>query len=328
MPRALETLAATLLAALLTTSAFAQPVPPRPKSVTEERLATARAGVAALGKQWNAEVSAATERLYVDVHRTVDSSGIQVKSNLRYGPDPQQTLDLYVPDGGFSEPSLVLVYLHGGDFAHGDKVGSSGDGLIYGNVARFIARAGGIGVNANYRLAPAAKWPSGAEDVRLLLEWLHANIAPYGGDTTNIILMGSSVGATHIATYLLKQDAQLRDGPGVSAAILASGAFGDFDDVPGARDYFGKRRGARTPLQLVDVYRGKTVPILLWSGEYDVTSVEADVDAMYAKLSRNYGAVPTLAKLPGHNRVSPVLSFDTGDMSVMGPLMRFYHSVR
>src|SRR4051812_20214621 len=259
MSRILGALGTAFFAALLAANAVAQAVPPAPKSVTEERLAAARAGVAALGKHWNAGGSAATEQLYVDVHRTVDSSGIQVKSNVSYGPDPQQTLDLYVPDGGFSEPSLVLVYLHGGDFAHGDKQGAVGEGLIYGNVARFIARVGGIGVNANYRLAPAAKWPSGAEDVRLILEWLHKNIAPYGGDTTNIILMGNSVGATHIATYLLKADAQLGNGPGVSAAILASGAFGNFDDLPGAREYFGRHGGARTPLQLVDSYRGKTV---------------------------------------------------------------------
>src|SRR5690349_21605592 len=105
MPRTLLNLATGVFVALLTVNAVAQPPPSRPKSVTEERLADALTGVAALGKQWNPEVGAATERLYLDVHRTVDSTGIQVKSNLSYGPDPQQTLDLYVPDGGFSEPS-------------------------------------------------------------------------------------------------------------------------------------------------------------------------------------------------------------------------------
>jgi acetyl esterase/lipase len=326
MSRIPKTLLASLILTLFGASvALAQPPPASP---TAERLAEARAGVAKLGKHWSPEINAETERLYAVVHRGIDSSGIQQKSDISYGPDPQQTFDLFVPDGGFTEPSLVLIYLHGGELSRGDKRGESGDGLVYGNVARFIARVGGIGINANYRLAPGAKWPSGADDVRLLLEWVRKNIGPYGGDTSNVILMGTSVGATHIATYLLKEDSQLDDGLGVSAAILASGAFGDFGDVAGAREYFGKRAAARTPLRLVDSYRGKTVPILLWSGEYDVASVEADVAQMYARLRGQYPGVPTLVALPGHNRVSSALSFDTGDLSVMGPVMRFYHTVR
>jgi acetyl esterase/lipase len=318
-------LMSSLVSLLGAGAAVAQHPPPSPAA---ERLADIRARVAALGKHWSSEINAETERLYAEVHRGIDSSGIQQTSDISYGPDPQQTFDLFVPDGGFTEPSVVLVYLHGGELSRGDKRGEAGDGLVYGNVARFIARGGGIGINANYRLVPGAKWPSGADDVRLLLEWVHENIGRYGGDTSNVVLLGTSVGATHIATYLLKEDSQLADGPGVSAAIFASGAFGDFREVAGAREYFGKRGAARTPLRLVDSYRGKTVPILLWSGEYDVAAVEADVAAMYERLRSNYREVPTLVKLPGHNRVSSVLSFDTGDLSVMGPLMRFYHTVR
>jgi acetyl esterase/lipase len=327
MSRLPKNLVASLLVTLFGMSAAFAQHPPTPSRAAEQ-LVEIRARVAALGKNWSAEINAETERLYADVHRGIDSSGIQVTPDISYGPDPQQIFDLFVPDGGFTEPSVVLVYLHGGELSRGDKRGESGDGLVYGNVARFIARVGGIGINANYRLTPTAKWPSGADDIRLLLDWVRNNIGPYGGDTTNVVLMGTSVGATHIATYLLKEDSQLADGPGISAAILASGAFGDFREVTGAREYFGKRAAARTPLGLIDSYRGKAVPILLWSGEYDVASVEADVAKMYAQLRSQYREIPTLVTLPGHNRVSSVLSFDTGDLSVLGPMMRFYHTVR
>ncbi len=326
MPRLPQKLVMPLILALLGASpAVAQHPAPSPAA---ERLADVRSRIAALGKQWSAEINAETERIYADVHRGIDSSGIKQTSDISYGPDPEQTFDLFVPDGGFTEPSVVLVYLHGGDLSHGDKRGESGEGIVYGNVAKFIARGGGIGINANYRLAPRAKWPSGAEDVRLLLEWVHENIEPSGGDTSNVILIGSSVGATHIATYLLEEEFQLAGGPGISAAILASGAFGDFREVAGAREYFGKRAGAKTPLRLLDSYRGKAVPILLWSGEYDVASVEADVAEMYEQLRGKYRSVATYVTLPGHNRVSSVLSLDTGDLSVMGAMMRFYHTVR
>ena len=42
-------------------------------------------------------------------------------------------------------------------------------------------------------MAPNAEWLTGAEDVRLLLQWVRANIEPYGGNPNNIVLMGNHV---------------------------------------------------------------------------------------------------------------------------------------
>jgi triacylglycerol lipase len=299
--------------------------PPERNSAYEARM-----GVAALGKQWNAEVNAETERLYTAVHREVDSTGIQKISDLSYGPDEQQTFDLFVPEGGFSEPSVVLVYFHGGGLVRGDKNTEASDGLIYANVARWIARAGGIGINANYRLVPNAKWPSGAEDIRLLLEWVHENIERYGGDVTNVVLMGNSAGAAHIATYLFHEPSQLPDGPGISAAILSSGAFGAVPESDAERAYFGAGEdgAGRMPLNLVDTYDGERVPTLLWSAEYDVSSIETGVAEMYTKLCRKYEDCPMFAQLQGHNHVSHVMSLDSDDTEVVNVLISFYHTVR
>ncbi len=38
----------------------------------------------------------------------------------------------------------------------GDKVSAATDNLIYSNIGKAVARIGGIGINANYRLAPEA----------------------------------------------------------------------------------------------------------------------------------------------------------------------------
>jgi triacylglycerol lipase len=287
----------------------------------------ARAGVAAIGKQWNAQVNADTTRLYTALQHHVDSSGIRQIADLSYGPHEQQTFDLFVPEGGFSEPSTVLIYLHGGGLSRGDKNTEGSDGLIYGNVGRWIARAGGIGINANYRLVPDAKWPSGAEDIRLLLEWVRENIGPYGGDPNNVVLMGNSAGATHLATYLFHEPSQLQDGPGITAAILSSGAFGQAAESDAARAYYGEDGAARMPLALVDSYQGKAVPVLLWSAEYDVPSIEAGVAEMYAKLCRKYEDCPMFVQFQGHNHVSHVMSIDSADMEVANVIMRFYHTV-
>jgi alpha/beta hydrolase fold len=57
-------------------------------------------------------------------------------------------------------------------------------------VPLYFARKGMVGVNATYRLAPAAKWPAAAEDVKVLVAWLKSNAARFGGDPNRIYLIG------------------------------------------------------------------------------------------------------------------------------------------
>ncbi|WP_428096761.1 alpha/beta hydrolase [Candidatus Rariloculus sp.] len=291
--------------------------------------AHARAGVAELGKQWNGEINAATLALYTEVHRQVDSSGIQRIADLSYGPHELQKIDLFLPEQRFNEPARVLIYFHGGGLVRGDKVSPGTDGLIYSNIAKFMARSGGIGINANYRLVPEAQWPSGAEDLRMLLRWVKENILDYGGDPNSVIVMGNSAGSTHVATYLFHEASQLEDGPGVAGAILSSGAFlaGDGD---AARAYFGERaaeRETRAPLGLVDAYQGEPVPILLWSAEYDPASIETGVAELYAKLCRKYRDCPMFTQFQGFNHVSHVMSIDSDDSEVANAMIRFFHSI-
>jgi arylformamidase len=261
-----------------------------------------RAGVAALGKQWNASVAEATTELYSGLS-TPDAAEVRRIADLAYGPNEEQRLKLFVPEGGFSELTTVLAYL-GDESSRGAR-----------NVGAYAARVGAIGVVAGYRHGADAEWSSGAEDVRLLLAWLRDNVEPYGGDPHNIVLMGHSTGATHVATYLFHEPSQLPGGPGITAAILSSGAFGEGADP------------AHTPLGMVDGYAGPAVPILLWSAEYDLPAIETSVAELYAKLCRKYAGCPMFVQWQGHNHVSPVLSIDTADTAVTDSIMRFYHRV-
>ena len=59
-----------------------------------------------------------------------------------------------------------------------------------------------IGVTINYRLAPEFAWPSGVEDLTLVVAWLKTHIAEYGGDPDKIFLWGHSAGAAHVADYV------------------------------------------------------------------------------------------------------------------------------
>jgi triacylglycerol lipase len=301
--------------------------PPPAAADTRADVGAARRDIASFGKEWNPEVSSETAKLYAELHRNIDSSGITQIADVSYGPHAQQKLDLYVPSQGFDEPGPVLVYLHGGAWTGGDKIAADSDGFIYANVGRWIARVGGIGVVANYRLLPDAKWPSGADDVRLVLDWVKMNVGEHGGDPNIVIVMGSSVGAMHLASYLFYAPAQLPGGPGIKAAILASGAFDANTESHTTRAYFGENGAANLPLNLVDSYEGPTVPIFLWSAQYDVPFIETGVAEMYAKLCRKYAQCPVFTQLRGHNHASPIMSIDSADTSVTDALIGFYHSV-
>ena len=273
----------------------------------------ARAQIAALGNDWNAEVAAATGVVYALLRDAQSDTGIVRTNAISYGPDPAQTLDVFVPEGGFSEGTTVLVYLHG------DALAPNAD-----NVAKSTASVGGIGVLARYRNGPAVRSPAGAEDVRLLLNWVNDNIEQHGGDRKLIVLMGNSTGATHIAEYLFDERAQRPDGLGVAAAVLSSGVF----DAAFGDDLSRYFEGAAssTPLALVDDYAGEQVPLMLWSAEYDPPVVQAGVAELFAKLCRSPAGCPTYERLPGANHVSHVLSLGSTDTAAAGTLFRFYHT--
>ena len=291
----------------------------------DDLLRNAFDGVAEIGKQWNGEVNAATQALYTPLHHQVDSEGLILHGDIAYGPHPLQTFDLWVSEHDFREGGPVLIYFHGGGLTGGDKVSAATDNLIYSNVGKWMARVGGIGINANYRLAPEAKWPDGATDLRMIIEWVKENITEYGGNPDNIAIMGNSAGATHIATYMFHEASLLPDGPGVMAAVLSSGGL-----AGGSPAYYGDDpalAASRSPLGLVDTYEGVQIPVYLWSAEYDPSNIETSVAEMYARLCRKYSDCPMYTQWQGYNHVSHVMSIDTEDTTITNALIRFYHDV-
>ena len=77
--------------------------------------------------------------------------------------DEKHRLDLFLPPGtGWP----ILIFVHGGGLASGDKGLRVGGADVYGNIGRFYAGQG-IGVAViNYRLQPKVTWRQQAEDAR------------------------------------------------------------------------------------------------------------------------------------------------------------------
>ena len=109
--------------------------------------------------------------------------------DLPYGPDPAHRLDLYRP--ATPNPPVVL-FLHGGGWAHGDKAPCPAAALTEFGIA--VA-------SANYRLTPVAPFPAQIDDARRAAAWLRAHAADHGCDGTRLGAWGISAGG-HLACLL------------------------------------------------------------------------------------------------------------------------------
>ncbi len=131
-------------------------------------------------------------------------------------------LDLYLPKGAKDFP--VLLFLHGGGWARGDK---SYYGMANG-FCSFLARNGIAAASANYRLSPAVTHPGHVEDAARAFAWLHRNIGKYGGRSNQLFICGHSAGGHLTALlgtdprYLKAHELSTRD---IKGAIPMSGVF-------------------------------------------------------------------------------------------------------
>lgn len=124
-------------------------------------------------------------------------------------PRPEATaLSLTTPASARPGSDLpVMVFIHGGRFEEGThadpRTGAAG-----------FAREGVIQVQVGYRLKlpGLARFPDdapshfrAAHDCQLALEWVQRNIESFGGDPTNVTLVGQSAGAA-LALWLCRRD--------------------------------------------------------------------------------------------------------------------------
>ena len=257
---------------------------------------------------------ARTAELYAPRLARAPKEGISVTKDLSYGDHQRHKLDVYRPEGAESAP--VFVYIHGGGYRSGDR---DIDEHVYGNVGYYFARQGFVVINATYRLAPEASWPSGAEDMRGVIEWVHSNVGQHGGDPNRIFMMGHSAGATHVATYALDPRFQPADGHGLSGIVLVSGRYTikwDPDDpsLDGIRLYFGSDPARYPSRSAITHAPGSDVPVMLVVAEFDQRNlVETSGELFTALCDRYDGRCPRFVQLRYHNHMSEITHINTED---------------
>jgi acetyl esterase len=308
------------LAMLLLTAApaFAQ-VTNMPAQV-QQRLAE-------VGPGWGKDIGGNIEKtleVYTPLLSVAPKQGVSVERNLAYGPEARHRADLFRADGLKNAP--VVVFLHGGAYVRGDR---DINAEVYGNVPMYFARQGMLGVNATYRLAPAAQWPAAAQDVARLVAWLKSNAARYGGDPNRIYLIGHSAGATHVATYAYLKELQPAQGPGLAGIVLISGRY-HFDphpsdpNVKNFQAYFGTDRAqypARSPISHVS--SASRLPTFIVIAEYDNPDLDTQGAMLLAALCERDRACPRFTRMEKHNHLSEVYQFNTADDALGREILEF-----
>ncbi len=109
----------------------------------------------------------------------------QSATEIAYGQDPAQVMDVTLPAG--SGPHPVLMMIHGGAF----KIGDKSEMTIWPE----LAQAGIAVVRINYRLSGRAKWPAQGEDCLAAVVHLQREGMALGLDPARLVLLGQSAGA-------------------------------------------------------------------------------------------------------------------------------------
>jgi arylformamidase len=157
--------------------------------------------------------------------RATVPGGVRQISDLAYGTDPRQRMDVYLPEAmAATAKAPVIVMVHGGAWMIGNKAMAN---VVDNKVAHWVQRKGYVFVSVNYRLSPQADPLQQARDVAAALAKAQAMAATWGGDGRKVILMGHSAGA-HLVALLAASPALAREAgaqPWLGTVALDSAAL-------------------------------------------------------------------------------------------------------
>jgi hypothetical protein len=303
-----------------------------------------------------------TAQVYRPLHANPPYKGVAIARDISFGPDPKNVLDVFEPEkGGGKRP--VLIYVSGGA---GNKLqgGPNGD-VFYDNIMLWAVKNGMVGVNMQRR--PGQAWDEPAKDVSLVVQWVNKNIAAHKGNPARVFLWSQSAGNIPVSTYIGHPEFYGPEGVGVKGVVFMSapgfdilpatpppaqggggfGACGQPDGSPApAAAGRGAGRGAGAPgggggggraqqpdaatqlarSNLPGLIKSK-LPFLVSVAELDPPSIIAFANTLKDELCKA-NRCPTFVEFKDHSHISEVMSPDTADTSVTGPILKWMKSVK
>lgn len=297
-----------------------------------------------------------TAQLYRPLHPNPPYQGVSITRDISFGPDPKNVLDVFAPEkGGGSRP--VLIYVSGGA-GNKQQGGPNGD-VFYDNIMLWAVKNGMVGVNMQRRAGEA--WDDPAKDVGRVVQWVRQNIARYKGNAGRVFIWCQSAGNVPVSTYIGHPELYGPEGVGVKGVIFMSPA--PFDILPatpprveggfapcgqpgggttaaaappGGRGPGGPGRGGKKaqPDQATLLARSNLpglinskLPFLLSIAELDPPVIVAFAETLRDQLCKA-DRCPTYVTFKDHSHISEVMSPDTADTSVTGPILKWMKSVK
>jgi arylformamidase len=255
---------------------------------------------AALDREYNNSGKVANSAEYLARYRAesrLTRDALPARLDLRYGPNPGETLDVFLPEG--AGPWPVHVFVHGGYWRALDK-------QDFSFVARALQPAGVLVAVINYALLPAVDMDELVRQVRASVAWLHRNAAALGGDPARLTVSGHSAGG-HLVAMLMSTDWGLFAGLPADVVKAGCGISGLYDLEPMRLCFLNETLGLtmetarrNSPVHLVPEAAG---PLLLPVGEREGAEYHRQTETLAAAWCRR-GLTVEVMDMGGHDHFS------------------------
>ena len=246
--------------------------------------------------------------------------------SLKYGESDLNVLDVATVDSKEASRRPVLLFVAGESFA-GENDTPDSTASLQDEAMCFAARHGMVGVKMTYRLAPANPWPAGTQDVAAAASWVHQNIDLFGGNPEEIVAVGYSTGAFHVASFLAHPQFQARDS-NVAGAVLVSGLYRLSADASATeKSYFGADASKYEDRSVFPGILSIDTPLLLAWSALDPPRLVAQGEKLKELLCHSIAHCPHTTVLKDRASLASVFASDAAGGSLAEPTLELIREI-
>jgi triacylglycerol lipase len=289
-----------------------------------------------------------TAQLYLPLHSRPPYRGVSIARDISTGPDPRNVVDVFTSEQGDSSRP-VLIYVPGGPGNR--RLDVPNNEVFYDNVLLWALKNGMVGVLMQRR--PGNAWDDPAKDIARVVQWVDQNVTRYKGDPARVFLWAQSAGNVPTGTYVGRPELYGPKGVGLKGVIFMSAAtFNILPAAPprtGPNPPCGPQPGSAPAAAPAPAAGGppsappdaatqlarsnlpglvsSRVPFLITAAELDPPGIIAFAETLRDQLCKA-GRCPTYLVFKDHSHISEVMSPNTADDSVTGPILKWIKSVK
>ena len=231
--------------------------------------------------------SSCTQLAFMTANLPAHFSKTTVTHDHRYGPDPLQKLDIYLPTLTKGQALDVIVFFYGGRWTKGAKED-------YRFVGTTLAERGFVVIIPDYRKYPQVRFPVFVQDGAKALAWVSDHVAQWDGNPARIHVLGHSAGA-HIGALLTADSHYLTNEGKDRSRIIAdftglAGPHAFTPDEPDLEDMFGPPSNYPN-MQVTTFVDGTQPPMLLLYGDQDRTVKSHNLEQLQQRITTQGGCV-------------------------------------